>query len=151
MKVREANKFDQQAINDMLRNFRGATPIDQMKKCDNEPYINKIFAHILAGAGVAFVVEEDNKPVGIIAGIIDHNIWDPGIYVMRELLFWVEPEHRGTTAGYRLIKAYNAAGQKLVDDGRIMMYTMTKMVNSPDLHFDKFGYRKAEEIWVAGV
>jgi N-acetylglutamate synthase-like GNAT family acetyltransferase len=151
MNVRKANKFDQKQVNDMLRNFRNATPIELMRECDNEPYINKIFAHILAGAGVALIAEKDDKVIGIIAGIIDSNIWEPSILVMRELVFWVEPEHRGTTAGYRLISSYNKEAKQLVDSGRIKMYTMTKMVNSPDLHLEKFGYRKAEEVWVAGV
>lgn len=150
MKIREANKFDLPHVLDMLRNFRNETPIEIMKDCNNEEYINKLFHAVLVGRGVALIAEKD-KPVGMIIGIIDNNIWDPDLYILKELVYWVEPEYRNTTAGYRLLKSYNDMAKKLVKSKRIKMYTMTKMVNSPDLDFKKFGYRKTEEVWVAGA
>jgi RimJ/RimL family protein N-acetyltransferase len=87
----------------------------------------------------------------MIIGYIDQNVWDPEIKVLKELVYWVEPEHRNTTAGYRLLKAYNDKAKELVNENRIQLYTMTKMVNSPDLDFSRFGYTKTEEIWVAGA
>lgn len=150
MIVREANKFDLPYILDMLRNFREATPIEMMRECDNEEYINKVFHHILLGGGVALVAE-DQQPEGMIIGIKDQSIWDPDIKILRELVYWVEPDARGSSAGYRLIKEYNKRAEQMRQDDQIAMYTMTKMVNSPDLDFSRFGYQKTEEVWVAGV
>lgn len=150
MNIRNANKFDLPYILDMLRDFRNATPIDMMRDCDNEEYINKLYHHIILGGGIALIVE-DEKPYGMIIGVKDHNIWDPEIKVLRELVYWVDPAYRGTTAGYRLLKEYNKQAQKLVDDNKIKLFTMTKMVNSPDLDFGRFGYKKTEEVWVAGI
>lgn len=150
MNIRLANKFDLPYICDMLRNFRNETPIDIMRDCDNEDYINKLYHHIILGGGLALIAETE-KPIGMIIGIKDHNIWDPELKVLRELVYWVEPEHRGTTAGYRLIKEYNKHAQQLIDDGKIKLFTMTKMINSPDLDFSRFGYKKTEEVWVMGA
>lgn len=150
MNIRNANKFDLPHILDMLRDFRNATPIDMMRDCDNEEYINKLYHHIILGGGIALIVE-DEKPFGMIIGVKDHNIWDPEIKVLRELVYWVDPAYRGTTAGYRLLKEYNKQAQQLVDDKKIKLFTMTKMVNSPDLDFSRFGYKKTEEVWVAGI
>lgn len=151
MNIREANKFDLPEVVKMLRNFRGQTPIDMMKECNNEEYVNKMFHHILLGGGVAYIAEKDGTPVGMIAGVKDHNIWDPDLKMLRELMFWVEEEHRGSSAGFKLIKAYNKKAQELVDEDTIKMYTMTKMTSSPDLDFARFGYTKSEEVWVAGI
>jgi len=152
MKVRQANKFDLPEICRMLRSFRSKTPIDFMESCDNEPHIIKLFTHILAGAGVAIMAVDDNdKPVGIIAGIIDSNVWEPEFKVLRELMFWVDEDSRGSSAGARLIRAYNLAAEQLIAKERIKAYTMTKMINSPDLNFSRYGYRKSEEVWVAGI
>ena len=164
MKIREANKFDLPEVIAMLRNFRMQTPIDTMKECNNEEHINMLFHHVILGGGISFVAEKDTKLVGIIIGIKDHNIFDPDLTMLKELVFWVEKEHRGSSAGYKLIKSYNKAlwqltistsynkkAQELVDEKEIIMYTMTKMVNSPDLDFSRFGYKKLEEVWVAGV
>ena len=150
MKVRLANKFDLPVVLDMLRNFRNHTPIDMMRECNNEEYINKLFHHVILGGGVALIAE-DKDVAGMIIGVKDQNVWDPEIKVLRELVYWVEPEYRGTTAGYKLLLKYNKLAQELVDAQKINMYTMTKMVNSPDLDFTRFGYKKTEEVWVAGV
>jgi RimJ/RimL family protein N-acetyltransferase len=148
MNIRPANKFDLPHIIKMLRHFRDNSPVDKIKECNNEMYIATLYAHILAGRGIAFVSEYD-QPFGMIVGFIDQNIWDPNIKVLKELVYWVEPDHRNTTAGYRLLKAYNDKAKELIEENRIDLYTMTKMVNSPDLDFSRFGYTKTEEVWVA--
>jgi hypothetical protein len=150
MKVRLANKFDLPIVLDMLRNFRNHTPIEMMRECNNEEHINKLFHHVILGGGVALIAE-DKDVAGIIIGVKDQNVWDPEVKVLRELVYWVEPKYRGSTAGYKLLLQYNKLAQELVDEQKINMYTMTKMVNSPDLDFTRFGYKKTEEVWVAGV
>jgi hypothetical protein len=150
MNVRPANKFDTPYIIKMLRHFRDNSPVEKIKECNNEQYINSLYHSIIVGRGVAFVAEYD-QPFGMIMGYIDQNVWDPEIKVLKELVYWVEPEYRNTTAGYRLIKAYNDKAKELVSENRIQLYTMTKMVNSPDLDFSRFGYQKTEEVWVAGA
>jgi N-acetylglutamate synthase-like GNAT family acetyltransferase len=150
MKVRLANKFDLPVVLDMLRNFRNHTPIDMMRECNNEEYINKLFHHVILGGGVALIAE-DKDVAGMIIGVKDQNVWDPEVKVLRELVYWVEPQYRGSTAGYKLLLRYNKLAQELIDEQKINMYTMTKMVNSPDLDFTRFGYKKTEEVWVAGV
>lgn len=151
MNIRLANKFDQPEILEMLRHFREQTPIEQFKYCDNAEYISSLYHALLVGGGVALVAECDDKVAGMILGIIEQSIWDPNNFLLRELCYWVEPEYRGTTAGYRLLKKYNEIAEDLKLQNRIQMYTMTKMVNSPDIDFTRFGYKKTEEVWVAGV
>lgn len=150
MKIRHASKFDQPEIFRMLRSFRNETPIEEMKYCDNEEYISKLFHHVLLGGGIALVAESD-KICGMIIGVKDLNVWDPQIKILRELCYWVDTEYRGTTAGYRLLKEYSKEAEKLRDEQKITMYTMTKMITSPDIDFSRFGYKKTEEVWVAGV
>ena len=150
MNIRPANKFDLPYIIEMLRHFRDNAPVEKIKECNNEVYITTLYTEILAGRGVAIVAEYD-QPFGMILGYIDQNVWDPDIRVLKELCYWVEPSHRNTTAGYRLIKAYNDKAKELISENRIQLYTMTKMVNSPDLDFSRFGYTKTEEVWVAGA
>lgn len=151
MNIRLANKFDQPAIFQMLRNFRMQTPIKNMRDCDNEDHISRLYHAILVGGGVAIIAERDEKPIGMILGLLEQSIWDPNMFILKELCYWVEPEYRGSSAGYRLLKAYIAEAQKLKDEGRIAFWTMTLMTTSPDLHFDKFGFNKVEETWVSGI
>jgi len=149
MIIRQANKFDLPYIMKMLKHFSEQTPIDIMRSCYKEEYLNKLYHHIILGGGVAIVAESD-QPMGMIMGIKDSNVWDPELKVLRELVYWVEPEYRNTTAGYRLLVEYNKVAKQLLDDNQIKLFTMTKMVNSPDLDFGRFGYKKTEEVWVVG-
>jgi hypothetical protein len=75
------------------------------------------------------------------------NVWDNSILVMNELAYWVNPESRGSSAGYRLIKAYQEYAEELKSQGKIKAYTISKMVTSPDLNYSRFGFNKIEEMW----
>lgn len=150
MNIRTANKFDLPYIINMLRHFREESPVEKIKECNNEQYITTLYTHILAGRGLVLVAEYD-QPIGMIIGYIDQSIWDPDIRILKELVYWVEPEYRHTTTGYRLLKKYNELANELKLNNRIHLYTMTKLVNSPDLDFTRFGYTKTEETWVAGI
>lgn len=152
MKTRLANKFDLPQVIRLLKQFQKETPIDAMSAIYDEQHINKCFQHILMGAGVAIVADAPNgDTVGIIIGVVAPNLWDPQLLWLKELAFFVDHEYRNTSAAYRLITHYNQIAEEMTNDGRIFCYTLTKMVNSPDLKFDRFGYRKIEETWVKGA
>lgn len=151
MKIRHANKFDFPQIAEMLRRFRMHGPTNISNSFDNETHVATVYAHIMAGRGLALVAEKDNKLVGMLIGMIDSIIWDPDTRILREIVYWVDEEYRGSTAGYRLLSQYVKEADEMVDNGRITAYTMVKMTNSPDLKFEKFGFTKTEEVWVAGV
>lgn len=147
MKIVEANKFHTPVIIEMLKKYRGATPVSMFAECNDEEYIRKLLTHIYMGKGIALLAYKDDEPVGMILGVIDQSIWDTEIRILKELAYWVNPESRGSTAGYRLLSRYNDLARQLRDDGRISVWTISKMSNSPDLDYGKFGYRKVEETW----
>jgi hypothetical protein len=151
MKIRHANKFDFPEIVAMLHRFKMQGPTEISNSFDNETHVATVYAHIIAGRGLALVAEKDGKLAGMLIGIVDSLVWDPDTRIMREIVYWVDQEYRGSTAGYRLLAQYVKEGDEMVDSGRITAYSMVKMINSPDLKFEKFGFKKTEEVWVAGV
>lgn len=151
MKIIEANKFHIPIIIEMLKHYKEVTPISFFKDITNEEYISGLLTHILAGRGVILLSYKDDVPTGMLLAFIDTSIWDNKLCVLKELAYWVEPQFRGTTAGYRLLSKYNEVAQSLLDVGRIKTWTISKMVNSPDLDYSKLGYRKVEETWSMGV
>jgi GNAT superfamily N-acetyltransferase len=151
MGVRRANKFDFPAVLDLLHKFKTEGHTNFSNSFNNEEHVATVFAHILAGRGVALVAEKDNKIIGMFLAIIDSIIWDPETLIMRELAYYVDKEHRGGTNGYRLIKEYVNIADEMVADNRILAYSIVKMENSPNLKFEKFGFKKTEEVYVAGL
>lgn len=145
--IRQATKFDTDRIIEMLRNYRSATPWDRLAECDNELHVKRLLAHVFAGMGVIFLAEREDQTVGMLIAVKNANIWDPDLIVMNELCYWVDPEWRGGTSGYRLLSAYKEHCDRLKEQGLIEAYTISKMVNSPDLDYSRFGFQKLEETW----
>lgn len=148
MRVRDANPFDIPVLLDMLRAYRSCTPFPFLAEVDDEVYMTTVLTQLMAGRGAVFVAEDDLGIVGMLLAIISPSLWSPKHLLMEEMAFWVNPEARGGTAGHRLISAYVEFGQALKDGKRIHAFAISKMINSPDLKYDKFGFSKLEEKWV---
>lgn len=130
----------------MLKRYREHSPI-HLHRSTGDEHAREILNHIFAGLGVVFVSEEDWGITGMLIAMRNPNVWDPKIMMMNELAYWVEPEHRGSSAGYRLIQTYKAYADQLKAQGDIQAYTISKMTTSPDLKYDRFGFEKIEEMW----
>lgn len=142
--IRQATKYDKEQIIEMMKLFREESNIEQYKHLDNLVYWNKLLDSILAGRGIIFL--EEGK--GLIMALITHTAWCDKTYQMYELAWYVKPEYRNTSIGYRLLKSYIDYGKQLKEQGRIKLFTIAKMVTSPDIKYNKFGFAKMDETWV---
>lgn len=146
--IRKASKFDIPAILDMLRQYREQTPLEFLREADDADYISQMLTELIAGRGVVLVAEQQNQPIGMMIAGIMPSMWSPKHLVLTEFAYWIDPEHRGGTAGYRLLRAYLDEAIAMKEAGRICNAFISKMVNSPDLKFSRFGFSKLEEFWV---
>jgi N-acetylglutamate synthase-like GNAT family acetyltransferase len=142
--IRQATRQDKPQIIEMMKLFRAEADIVQYRTLDNEPYWNRLLDTILAGAGIVFI--EDN--VGLIMALITPTVWCDKTLYMQELAWYVVPEKRNTSVGYRLLKKYVDYGNQLKQEGRIAMFAIAKMVTSPDVKYGKFGFSKLDENWI---
>jgi len=142
--IRQATRQDKPQIIEMMKLFRAEADIVQYRTLDNEPYWNRLLDTILAGAGIIFI--EDN--VGLIMALITPTVWCDKTFYMQELAWYVVPEKRNTSVGYRLLKKYVDYGNQLKQEGRIAMFAIAKMVTSPDVKYGKFGFSKLDENWI---
>lgn len=146
-KIRDASPFDIPVLLDMLRQYRHHTPLPFLAEADDEEHITNILSEIMAGKGIVLVAETD-KIDGMIIASISPSLWNPKNFLMTEMAYWVNPDARGSSAGYRLLSAYVERGKALKSENRISAFFISKMNNSPDLKFNKFGFAKLEEFWV---
>ena len=142
--IRQATKYDVSEIIGMMKKFRAESPIRDLMDVDDEDYWRKMLNDIFAGRGKVFYAEGK----GLLICMILPSIWSPQILVLQELAWYVLPEYRNTTTGYRLVKAYLNYAEQLVKTERIRYYTLNKMVSSPNLKYEKLGFRKIDEIWI---
>ncbi len=146
MAIRQANKFDIPQIFDMLRHYRDAGTIKGLDDLIEEETPLKIMTYILAGGGIALVSETNSKLTGMLLAIKTPYLWDSNKYIMNEIVYWVEPEHRGSTAGYRILNAYITECDSLKENEQIINYTLSQM-DGQQLNYSRFGFKRVEETW----
>ena len=118
--IRKATKYDKTQIIEMMKLFRAESHIEQYRDLDNVDYWNRLLDNIFAGQGIIYIEEN----VGLIMGLIIPTIWCDKTLALHELAWYVKPEFRNTTTGYRLLKAYVDYGKQLKENGRIKMFTI---------------------------
>lgn len=146
--IRDASPFDIPDILDMLRIYRRLTPLPFLAEADDAEYVTKMLTELMAGKGLVLIADKDGI-AGMLIAVIAPSMWSPKHLIMTEMAYWVEPECRGGTMGYRLLAEYKQRGDELKKNGRITNYLISKMSNSPNLQYQKFGFEKLEEFWVA--
>lgn len=143
--IRQANKFDIPRIIEMLWNYHDHGNLPDMEISSDES-AKKILITIIAGAGIALVSEKNNELTGMLLAICTPYMWDHSRLVMTEIAYWVEEEHRGTSAGYRLMKEYLRLCDEMKESGRIQFCTMSQM-EGQELNYSRFGFKPIEHTW----
>jgi hypothetical protein len=146
--VRKTSPFDVPAILDLLREYRANMPYGFLQDADDAEYVTQMITELSAGKGVVLVADVGNEIVGVLIAGIMPSIWSPKHFLLSEFAYYVKQEHRGGTAGFRLLSRYLEEGAKLKEDGRVTNVFISKMVNSPDLNYGRYGFQKLEEFWV---
>jgi GNAT superfamily N-acetyltransferase len=146
--IRQANKFDAEAIVQMLKSYREQAPTQFLRDANNRDHIDKLLANIFAGAGFILLAEKDEQIVGMVIAAQHPNIWNPDVSQVSEIAFWLDEAHRGGKLAHRLLHEYIQQCEEWKQENRIQFFSISKMNNSPDLSYDKFGFEKLEETWI---
>lgn len=142
--VKIATRYDKAEIKALMRQFRDESGFDELSRIDDSYHFDAMLESIFVGQGVIYL--EEGK--GLLMALILPTIWDSKTLVMHELAWYVKPEFRKGSIGYRLFKMYVDYGNQLKREGRIAYFTMSKLDTSPNLKYDKHGFRKKDENWV---
>jgi hypothetical protein len=143
--IRRAGIKDTDRIIELLEHFANAAPVDFYH---NPVYNTRHVMNQLGEihhSGVILVGEIDGKIEGMLIAKICADPWMPHIRIMREMAWWVEPKHRMSTLGYRLLKEYSSICKDLVDRDVITAFTITTLTDSPINDMKRFGWRPIEQ------
>lgn len=148
MKVRLANKFDLPYFIDTVKLVHGKDFAKQFHDVTlDDTHLNVMFNSVIHGAGVALIIESSEN-IGLSFGCISPNVWHPQTLFLHNLIFYIEEEWRNTTAGHRLLTAYNNAAKELQKQGRIHSYTISAAEPLFEVDFERFGYNMVEKTWM---
>lgn len=146
--IRYADLQDFDRIMEMMVNFANSAPLSDLHNPQyNDLYVRRLLCEIIKN-GCVIVGEINNRVEGMLIGMVISDPWLPHIKTLREIAWWVEPEHRGSSLGYRLLREYVRFGETLVDKDVIVGFTLTNMEISPAFDLEKRGWRKVETNYV---
>jgi N-acetylglutamate synthase-like GNAT family acetyltransferase len=141
--IRKATKYDKTDIVEMIQQFGNECGIEHYKNINSE-HIGNLLHQIFAGLGVVFIEEKK----GLLIGLITPMIWNPNAFMLHELAWYVKPEYRNGSVGYKLLKNFIEYGKELKQKDRIKMIVMGQFVANSNVKFNKLGFTKLEESWV---
>ena len=141
--MRNATRQDIPHLVEMMRRYANQAPIKILSDSanHNDDHVAKLLFSIICGRG--FIVVDDAFR-GMIVAIIVPNVWCPSVRELRELAWWVEPEHREKSIGGRLWLEFDKRAKELIEQKRVDYVCTTVMVNSPLVDYTKRGYKPLE-------
>ena len=146
--IRRATIQDYDSIMAMMINFANSSPYSALHDPEyNDMYIRRLLDSF-GKEGCILLGEKNNEVVSMLIAQIQTDAWLPEIKTMKEVAWWVEPEHRMSSLGYRLLKEYVKIGKTLVEEQIIEGFTLTNMEISPDFDLEKRGWRPIETNYI---
>jgi hypothetical protein len=147
--IRFADIKDFDKIISMMESFANAAPVEAY----HDPVYNlrgvQNYLASVSNNGCIIVAENEHGEVsGMLIAQICADPWLPQVKNMREVAWWVEPDYRHTSMGYRLLMKYVEVGKNMKQNGIIDNFVLTTMINSPDLNLQKRGWRPIETNYV---
>lgn len=138
--IRLATRYDTPRLLEMIEQYCYEAPIELLKdkQYHNKKYVEQMLFELVNGRGFILI---DDEFKGMIGGIIIPNIWCPNVFELHELFWWVKPECRNGILGGRLWVKFDDMAQKLLNSGRVKLVHATKMSTSPNLNYEKYGYK----------
>lgn len=148
MKIRRATIQDYDRIMAMMINFANSSPVDALHQPQyDDMYIRRLLDNFMR-SGIILVGTVKEQIEGMLIAQITPDVWLPHVKTMREVAWWVEPEHRHSSLGYRLLKEYVKIGEKLQDKNIIEGFTLTNMEISPAFDLEKRGWQPIETNYI---
>lgn len=113
MHVRPASRGDMPWLLDQCRAF--ARFFGSARSLFPDEPVAEATLDMLITHGVFFVAEDARGPAGFIVGLVAPHWMNPRILTLNELLWWVQEDRRGSSAGSRLLDAFVRHGRAHAD------------------------------------
>ena len=142
--IRLANHSDTLAIVDLLKRFLSDTSYNQAQQASQDTeHLCKI-VWLVQQHGYIWLAFKDEEPVGLLMAVKEPNMWLPSARELRELVWYVTPEHRNSTIGGKLFLQYCRKGDELLAEGEIQGYFTTQMTTTRSIDLERRGFKQTE-------
>lgn len=86
--------------------------------------------------------------VGLLVAVKEQNVWMPSKTSLRELVWFVRQEYRGTVGAGRLFIEFCQRAEQLLNNNDIQGYFTTRMTTTQDYDLESRGFRLTEKLYL---
>lgn len=148
-KIRHARDSDLAAVVRMGSEFHASTEMGQRVPI-NLSDIVYLFATAIDTGILLVAVDDTDAAIGLIACTLAPYPYNTAYLCCAEMMFWIDPEHRGGSLATRLLKA----AEKEAQAKGVHFMVMIALETSPegiDSYYKTLGYSRTERTYVKGV
>jgi N-acetylglutamate synthase-like GNAT family acetyltransferase len=146
--IRPAQVQDLDRMLEMLKSFASASLINYSEWTEQDlasarqRLTNMIINHYL------IVAERAGELVGMIGAMREQDPWIRSHTRMRELFWWVEPEHRRSRVSAELFVRWEADAAKWLEKNMVNSVSLSTQPGSSDIDLSRRGWRCVEQHWI---
>lgn len=142
--IKLATHDDTMKIVALLRRFLLETSYSQAEAAANNlEHLCKLTWTCLQ-YGYIWIAYVDEEPVGLLISVKEPNMWYPQAKELKELVWYVLPEHRNSSIGGKLFLTFCRKGDDLIKGGLIEGYFTTRMTTTADIDLERRGFKLKE-------
>jgi hypothetical protein len=145
--IRLATRSDLNLVTDLLIEFLTETSYNQHTEDIDPAHIKKLVFSVLQH-GYIWLYFNGAVAVGLLVAVKEQNIWMPTKTSLRELVWFVRQEYRGTVGAGRLFIEFCQQAEKLLNNGSIQGYFTTRMTTTQDYDLESRGFRLTEKLYL---
>jgi len=145
--IRLATRSDLNLVTDLLTEFLQSTSYDNHTGDIDPSHIKKLVFSILQH-GYIWLYFNGEVAVGLLVAVKEQNIWMPTKTSLRELVWYVRQEYRGTVGAGRLFIEFCQQAERLLNNGSIQGYFTTRMTTTQDYDLESRGFRLTEKLYL---
>jgi predicted GNAT family acetyltransferase len=146
--IRLATNKDTLIAVDLLREFLRETSYSQAEEAGRDrDHLCKL-VWTFHQFGYIWLAFHKDEPVGILMSVKESNMWLPSARELREVVWFVKPEHRRSTIGGKLFLTYCQKGEELLESGEIQGYFTTRMTTTDSIDYESRGFRQTEVTYI---
>ena len=149
--IKLAERTDTVKILELIQKFLEDTAYDLSRDAakDREHLLKLIWT--VFNSGYIWLALAGEKPIGILMAIKQPNMWLPSHHELRELVYYILPEHRGKIVSGRLFKTFEKKAKELLEQGKISGIFTTRMSSTTsNFNLSNHGFDLVEQTYFRG-
>jgi hypothetical protein len=145
--IRLATRSDLNLVTELIVEFLQSTSYDNHTGHIDREHIKKLVFSVLQH-GYIWLYFNGEVAVGLLVAVKEQNIWMPNKTSLRELVWYVREQYRGTVGAGRLFIEFCQQAERLLNNGSIQGYFTTRMTTTEDYDLESRGFRLTEKLYL---